>query len=105
MENLVPLAMKELGLGLQVAVDYVDKRIQTALDEYVALKAALPSWGAEADEALAKYLAGCEYGVSAFIHYGFNSMRYFGEELEEVKSTFWVTLPPGDISRLEGWLR
>lgn len=86
--------MKERDLDLQGAVDYIGQRTKEAIDEYVALKASLPSWGPGIDEQVETYLLSLEYITIGYMQWSFNSGRYFGEEVEEVKRTLWVTLSP-----------
>ncbi|QRW22636.1 hypothetical protein RhiXN_07672 [Rhizoctonia solani] len=62
------------------------------LDEYVEIKANLPSFGSGLDEQLARYLEGIEYCVQGFIDWTFLTPRYFGAEAAQVKETGVVNI-------------
>ncbi|KAG8908272.1 hypothetical protein FRB99_007805 [Tulasnella sp. 403] len=84
-QNLVVIAMNEMGLDVQGAVDFVGDLIMRRIDRYVADKELLPSWGPEVDAQLAQYVAGLERWVIGVLHWSFDSERYFGAEHERIK--------------------
>ncbi|KAG8727175.1 hypothetical protein FRC11_013765 [Ceratobasidium sp. 423] len=90
--NFVCVAMEHNNLGVQEAIEYVDRRIRQRVDEYVAAKDKLPSFGPGLDEQVAKYIQGIEYFVQGFIDWSFITPRYFGDEAKEVKETGIVKL-------------
>jgi len=98
--NMVSIVMKELNLDLQSAVDYVGHRIKTRVDDYIATKATLPSWGPEVDKELGIYLTHCEYFVAGYLHLGLVSHRYLNGQMEEVGGAYWVTLSPETAAQL-----
>lgn len=99
-QNLVIIAMNEMGLDVQGAVDYVGELIKARIDQYVMEKHCLPSWGAEVDAEVAAYVAGLERWVIGVLHWSFDSERYFGAEHERIKKDLIVTLLPVDLSSL-----
>ncbi|KAG8941644.1 hypothetical protein FRC04_004130 [Tulasnella sp. 424] len=99
-QNLVVIAMNELGLDVQGAVDYVGDMIRQRIDRYVMEKHCLPSWGEEVDAQVAKYVEGLESWVIGVLHWSFDSERYFGAEHERIKKDLIVTLLPVDTSML-----
>ncbi|KAG8917205.1 hypothetical protein FRC03_004894 [Tulasnella sp. 419] len=99
-QNLVVIAMREKGLDLQGAVDWLGDLIKRRIDQYVSEKAQLPSWGPEVDAGVAKYVAGLERWVIGVLHWSFDSERYFGKENQRIKRERVVTLLPVDVSTL-----
>lgn len=89
--------MSELGLDLQAAVDYIGARTHAVLEDYLALKHTIPSWGPEIDAQVQRYVQGLEYTLAGNVHWSFGCRRYFGAEVEEVKRTLWVTLLPQKV--------
>ncbi len=99
-QNLVIIAMNEMGLDVQGAVDYVGDLIRARIDQYVSEKYLLPSWGAEVDAQVAQYVEGLEHWVIGVLHWSFDSERYFGLEHARIKQDRIVTLLPLDTSSL-----
>lgn len=99
-QNLVVVAMNELDLDVQGAVDYVGELIKARIDQFVAEKHLLPSWGEEVDAAVAKYVQGLEHWCLGSINWSFDSERYFGAEHARIKQDRIVTLLPVDTSML-----
>ncbi|KAG9123248.1 hypothetical protein FRC07_015191 [Ceratobasidium sp. 392] len=85
--NLVFIVMWNEGLGLEGAIDYVDKLLRKRLQEYVDAKAQLRSFGPEVDAQIAQYIQGVEYGVQGSISWTFMTPRYFGCDAEAVRET------------------
>ncbi|KAF8752969.1 Terpenoid synthase [Rhizoctonia solani] len=90
--NLVCVAMHHNSLDLAGAIDFVNQLTRKRLDEYVEIKANLPSFGSGLDEQLARYLEGIEYCVQGFIDWTFLTPRYFGAEAAQVKETGVVNI-------------
>ena len=100
-QNLVIIAMNELNLDVQGAVDYVGDLIKSRIDQYCQEKAMLPSFGSEeVDAQVAKYVTGLEHWVIGVLHWSFDSERYFGAEHARIKGDRIVTLLPVDTSML-----
>ncbi|KEP51734.1 terpene synthase family, metal-binding domain protein [Rhizoctonia solani 123E] len=90
--NFVCVAMEHNKLSLEDAIEYVNQLTRKRLDEYVEIKAKLPSFGPGIDEQVAQYLLGIEYCVQGFIDWTFVTPRYFGDEAAKVKETGIVNL-------------
>ncbi|KAF8674684.1 hypothetical protein RHS04_07276 [Rhizoctonia solani] len=90
--NFVCVAMEHKRLDLNGAIEFVNKLTRQRLDDYVAAKAQLPSFGPGLDEQVAQYLKGIEYCVQGFIEWTFLTPRYFGNEALHVKETGVVNL-------------
>ncbi|KDN36366.1 hypothetical protein RSAG8_10874, partial [Rhizoctonia solani AG-8 WAC10335] len=84
--------MQNNQIDLQGAVDYVYHRIQTRVQEYVALKARLPSFGPHLDNQVSRYVKGIEYVVQGCIEWYSLTPRYLGENAREAKETGVVKL-------------
>ncbi|ELU37648.1 terpene synthase family, metal binding domain-containing protein [Rhizoctonia solani AG-1 IA] len=83
--NLVCVAMHHNSLDLAGAIDFANQLTRKRLDEYVEIKANLPSFGSGLDEQLARYLEGIEYCVQG-------TEGYFGAEAAQVKETGVVNI-------------
>ncbi|CAE6474266.1 unnamed protein product [Rhizoctonia solani] len=92
LHNFVYVVMHNKKVDLQGAVDYVYQRIQTRVQEYVALKAQLPSFGPHLDNQVSQYIKGIEYVVQGCIEWYFITPRYLGSDAKEVKGTGVVKL-------------
>ncbi|KAF8683427.1 Terpene synthase [Rhizoctonia solani] len=92
LHNFVYVAMHNNRVDLQGAVDYVYQRIQARLEEYMALKAQLPSFGSHIDSQVARYVQGIEYTIQACIEWYFLTPRYLGTNAKEAKETNVVKL-------------
>jgi len=86
--------MKELNLDVQGGIDYVGDRIKAEIDQFIAQKAKLPSWGPEIDRQVDAYARGIQNAVICSSVWSLSTPRYFGDEYEEVKRTLCVTLWP-----------
>jgi hypothetical protein len=106
--------MEHNKLNLDGAIEFVNKLTRQRLDEYVAAKAKLPSFGPGLDEQVAQYLQGIEYCVQGFIEWtfmtprklrlsttisisktlltGYPSQGYFGNDAAKVKETGVVNI-------------
>lgn len=90
--NSITILMKSKGQSLQEAVDHVGGWIKSLLDQYLADKAKLPSFGALVDEAVQKYIFGMENWIIGNIIWCLETPRYFGRDFQEVKKTLVVKL-------------
>lgn len=100
-QNLVIIAMNQLNLDVQGAVEYVGDLIKARIDQYCQEKEMLPSFGSdEVDAQVAKYVKGLEHWVIGVLHWSFDSERYFGAEHQRIKEERIVTLLPVDTSML-----
>jgi len=85
--NLVIVVMRENNLSVQQAMDYSAQLIQRRVDDFVSLKAKLPSWSPDINRAAGLYIEGMEYWVTGTLQWCFSSNRYFGDEAVKVKQT------------------
>jgi len=94
--NVIPVAMNELGLNLQGAIDYAAEQVRVLSAEWVAEMANVPSWDdPEMDKQVAKYLRGLQYAIKGNAFWHLESGRYFNDgEREEIKCTMMVMLRP-----------
>ncbi|CAE6511776.1 unnamed protein product [Rhizoctonia solani] len=92
--NFVCVAMEHKKLNLEGAIEFVNQLTRDRLDEYVAAKAKLPSFGPAVDKQVAQYIQGIEYCVQGFIDWTFRTPRYFGsvDEATKVKETGVVNI-------------
>ena len=54
--NVIDVLMKHRGLDVQGAMDYTGELVKERMQSYVSEKAQVPSWGAEINGEVAKYL-------------------------------------------------
>lgn len=94
--NIVTVLMKARGTSLQETSDYIGTYFAHLMDELVAAKAAMPSWGAAVDEEVAQYVRAMEHWVIGNIRWSFETQRYFGPTHDEVRQTLCVVLRPRD---------
>lgn len=86
--------MTTKGVDLQTAMELAGELVRNTVDRFLACKAALPSWGTEIDEDIAKYVQGCEDWIIANALWSFETERYFGLDGMEVKKSLKVILLP-----------
>ncbi|EJT99589.1 terpenoid synthase, partial [Dacryopinax primogenitus] len=75
--NIVMSVMHEQGLGVQDAMNTVGKMFDDVVQNYLAARAALPSWGPEVDRNVQVYLQGLEYWIIGSTEWCFWTQRYF----------------------------
>lgn len=76
-QNLVFCVMNERKAGLQEAIDIVTEMLTQRVNDYVELKNKLPSFGADVDKELARYLHALENFVQGTVLWYYLSPRYF----------------------------
>ncbi|KAJ7207894.1 terpenoid synthase [Mycena pura] len=92
--NMVIVLMTHHGHTLQSAVDYAGELCRQAIDAFERDRAALPSWGAEIDDMVRRYVLGLEAWIIGSMHWSFMTERYFGKSGEEVKKHRCLELLP-----------
>ncbi|KAF8889626.1 isoprenoid synthase domain-containing protein [Infundibulicybe gibba] len=92
--NMIPVVMKEEGLDLQSAVDFVGSLCKQSIDRFNDDRANLPSWGPKIDRDVAIYLDGLADWMVGSLHWSFETERYFGKNGRTVKKTGIVNLLP-----------
>ncbi|MET8083857.1 terpene synthase [Micromonospora sp. NPDC005197] len=74
--NLVLATQAEQGVSAAEAVDRVAERWRESMRQFVALRAAVPSFGPALDEAVTDHLDGVAYAVRGTIDWTLESARY-----------------------------
>lgn len=92
--NILTVLMKQESLDLQGAANYVGEHFGNLMETYLASKASLPSFGPEIDGMLAKHMKSMEGWIVGNLEWSFETTRYFGPNVKEVKMTRVVTLNP-----------
>jgi hypothetical protein len=91
---MIVVLMREQGLDLQGAVDYVGALCKGTIQRFEDNRAMLPSWGDELDKQVAIYVEGLQNWIVGSLHWSFDSERYFGKEGLQVKQNRVVKLLP-----------
>lgn len=76
-QNLVFCIMHERDVGLQEAINILTDMLNQRVDDYVELKSQLPSFGADVDAELERYLHALENFVQGTVLWYYLSPRYF----------------------------
>ena len=92
--NIVTVIMKEKGLSLQQTIDFIGRDFQMIMDDFVADKESLPSFGEKTDENVHQFISALETWIVGNIHWSFSTKRYFGKEHDEVRRTLTIKLAP-----------
>ncbi|KLO13039.1 terpenoid synthase [Schizopora paradoxa] len=90
--NMLTIAMKEKGLSMQEAADYVGDEITQRMNQFVADQKELPSFGEAVDKDVQKFIFSMSQWQVGNIIWSFQSSRYFGAEKDEVKKTLVVNV-------------
>lgn len=91
---MIVVMMRQEGLDLQSAINFVGDLCKQSIDRFVDQKNNLPSWGPEIDRQVEKYVGGMADWIVGSLHWSFDSERYFGKIGLEVKTTRTVELLP-----------
>ena len=91
---MIVVLMREQGLDLQGAVDYVGTLCKGTIQRFEDNRAMLPSWGRELDKQVAIYVEGLQNWIVGSLHWSFDSERYFGKEGLQVKQNCVIKLLP-----------
>ncbi|CAF1073301.1 unnamed protein product [Adineta steineri] len=93
--NLISVLMNaNPSLSIQQAMDQVGQMIIDVYADFERLRSQLPSWGADIDDQVKKYVDGLGMVVRGNLCWSFEADRYFGSEREEVKRTRCIKLLP-----------
>ncbi|KAG2145668.1 terpenoid synthase [Suillus cothurnatus] len=76
-QNLVFCIMHERDVGLQEAINILTEMLNQRVDDYIKLKSELPSFGADVDAELERYLHALENFVQGTVLWYYLSPRYF----------------------------
>ncbi|KIK69148.1 hypothetical protein GYMLUDRAFT_152409 [Collybiopsis luxurians FD-317 M1] len=81
-------------MDLAGAVDRVNELTHRTIDQFMELKASLPSWGEQIDKDIAVYIKGMESWMVGLIFWSLQTERYFGKSTQAVRETRLVALLP-----------
>ncbi|KAJ7718889.1 isoprenoid synthase domain-containing protein [Mycena olivaceomarginata] len=90
--NIVCVMMHEHGIDLQLAVNMVGKLCSDRMEDFIRLRAQLPSWGPTVDGMVRIYIDGLQDWMIGSLHWSFKPERYFGERRKAVLETLKVEL-------------
>lgn len=76
-QNLVFCIMHERDVGLQEAINILTDMLNQRVDDYIKFKSQLPSFGADVDAELARYLHALENFTQGTVLWYYLSPRYF----------------------------
>lgn len=92
--NMVSVAMKEEGLDVQGAMDYISEKHRKLVQTFVDDMANIPSFPEPVDSLVSKYVLGIADWVTANMEWSFESERYFGKRGREIQSQLVFQLRP-----------
>ncbi|KAH7334177.1 isoprenoid synthase domain-containing protein [Rhizoctonia solani] len=90
--NAVSIVMHHNGLDLQGSINFVEQLMRKRLDEYLKIKAKLPSFGPSLDEQVAQYAQTIEHCMHGHLEWAFMTPTYFGDQAESVRETGVVNI-------------
>lgn len=92
---MIIILQNRYGFELQDAMDYVGEMCRATMENFVANKARVPSFGCpRLDRDVAGYIQGLQDWIVGALHWSFMSQRYFGADGTEVKKHRYVKLLP-----------
>ena len=83
--NLVVVLMREHNIELQSAMDLAGQRCIDCITKFEEIRQILPTWGAEVDQQVARYVQGLQNWIVGSLYWSFACRRYFGSQAESVK--------------------
>jgi hypothetical protein len=86
--------MREKGFDLQEAADHAGVLFGDLVGRFIAERKELPSWGSDIDRDVNRYVDAIGNWVVGNLCWSFETPRYFGSALEDVKRTRIVKLRP-----------
>lgn len=89
---MIVVVMRQHGLDLQGAVDFVGNMCKQSIDRFEADHKLLPSWGPKVDEEVQRYVEGLQDWIVGSLHWSFDTTRYFGQEGAAIKANRIVQL-------------
>lgn len=101
--NFLSIIMHEHSVDIQGAVDYSGVKFREIFDRFMAGKAHLPSWGEPLDSDIAAFVDALGIWVVGYLHWTFETPRYFGPWYEEVKRTCVVRI--GNLENKKSWYK
>ncbi|TFK69425.1 terpenoid synthase [Pluteus cervinus] len=85
--NIVTVLMKAYNVDLQAASNFVGIHFKDLMDRFLTSQANLRSFGPQTDAAIAAYIESIGYWVRGNLDWSFQTERYFGPAVAEVKKT------------------
>ena len=95
--NILTVLMQARGFNLQEASDYAGTLFGDLVNRFIAERAKLPSWGPDLDRDINRYVDAIGHWVVGNLCWSFETSRYFGSALEDVKRTGVVKLRPRQV--------
>ena len=95
--NILTVLMEENCFDLQGACDYAGLLFGDLMNRFVAERKKLPSWGPGLDEDVSRYVDAIGHWVVGNLCWSFETPRYFGSALEDVRRTQVVKLRPRKV--------
>ena len=92
--NILTVLMESKGLNLQEAADHAGVLFGDLVSRFIAERKKLPSWGPDLDRDVGRYVDAIGHWVVGNLYWSFETPRYFGSALEDVKRTRIVKLRP-----------
>jgi hypothetical protein len=95
--NILTVLMEARGFNLQEAADHAGVLFGDLMSRFVAERKKLPSWGPDLDRDINRYVDAIGHWVVGNLCWSFETPRYFGSALEDVKRTRVVKLRPRKV--------
>ena len=92
--NILTVLMEANGFNLQEAADRAGVLFGDLVSRFIAERKKLPSWGPDLDRDVSRYVDAIGHWVVGNLCWSFETPRYFGPSLEDVKRTRIVKLRP-----------
>ena len=92
--NILTVLMEGKGFNLQGAADHAGVLFGDLMSRFIAERKKLPSWGTDLDRDVNRYVDAIGHWVVGNLCWSFETPRYFGSALEDVKRTRTVKLRP-----------
>lgn len=96
--NLISAIIEERQCTLQSAIDVAEVMFKDAVVKFLAAEHEIPSWSVEIDEEVGRYVQGLRECIIGFIHWLYETDRYFGDKKGDVREFGWVFLLPKETS-------
>lgn len=92
--NFLAVLMKHCGMDLQSASNEVGEIVNARVDSFMKQRLNIPSWGPDIDKHVSAYIDGLAQWIPGSFAWSFETKRYFGSAVEEVRVTKIVNILP-----------
>ena len=92
--NFITVLMRTQNMSIQEACDYVGRHYKQLMDDFLAAKSSLRSFGPEVDVDVKRYIEACQHWPAGNLVWSFETPRYFGARRDHIRSTRVVPLKP-----------